>query len=138
VRPLLSSDIEYLGELGVDDKLKLLGESFALLNPIQWSEPFGLVMIEALATGTPVVATPRGSAPEIVDHGVTGYLCKDRQSMTKALLDATQLDRRACRAAACQRFDSRVMVNNHLELYKELVCAGSPVVGGRNQVSDMS
>jgi glycosyltransferase involved in cell wall biosynthesis len=138
VRPLLSSDIEYLGELGVDDKFKLLGESFALLNPIQWSEPFGLVMIEALATGTPVVATPRGSAPEIVDHGVTGYLCKDRQSMTKALLDAAQLDRNACRAAACQRFDSRVMVNNHLELYDELVCADSPVVGGRNQVSDMS
>jgi hypothetical protein len=88
-----------------------------------------------LATGTPVVATPRGSAPEIVDQGVTGYLCNDRQSMTKALLDAGQLDRRACRAAACQRFDSQVMVNNHIELYKELVFGGSPVVAGRNQTA---
>jgi glycosyltransferase involved in cell wall biosynthesis len=127
VKPLLCSDIEYLGELGTDDKLKLVGESFALLNPIQWSEPFGLVMIEALATGTPVVATPRGAAPEIVDHGVTGYLRKDRQALAKALLDAAQLDRDACRAAACQRFDSEVMVRNHIELYTDVLCGGSPV-----------
>jgi glycosyltransferase involved in cell wall biosynthesis len=127
VKPLLSSDIEYLGELGTDDKLKLVGESFALLNPIQWSEPFGLVMIEALATGTPVVATPRGAAPEIVDHGVTGYLRKDRQALAKALLDAAQLDRDACRAAASERFDSEVMVRNHIELYTDVLCGGSPV-----------
>jgi glycosyltransferase involved in cell wall biosynthesis len=135
VKPLLSSDIEYLGELGTDDKLKLLGESFALLNPIQWSEPFGLVMIEALATGTPVVATPRGSAPEIVDHGVTGYLRKDQQALAKALLDAAQLDRGACRAAACQRFDSEVMVRNHIELYAELLCTDLPLVSSRRETA---
>ena len=72
VEPLLCSDVEFLGELGWAEKLELVGGSFALLNPMQWPEPFGLVMIEALATGTPVVATPVGSAPEIVDDGVTG------------------------------------------------------------------
>jgi glycosyltransferase involved in cell wall biosynthesis len=135
VKPLLSSEIEYLGELGTDDKLKLVGESFALLNPIQWSEPFGLVMIEALATGTPVVATPRGAAPEIVDHGVTGYLRKDRQALAKALLDAAQLDRDACRAAACQRFDSEVMVRNHIELYTDVLCGGSAVVASSRKIA---
>jgi glycosyltransferase involved in cell wall biosynthesis len=135
VKPLLSSEIEYLGELGTDDKLKLVGDSFALLNPIQWPEPFGLVMIEALATGTPVVATPRGAAPEIVDHGVTGYLRKDRQALAKALLDAAQLDRDACRAAACQRFDSEVMVRNHIELYTDVLCGGSPVAGSSRKTA---
>jgi glycosyltransferase involved in cell wall biosynthesis len=124
----LSSDIEYLGELGEHDKLALLGGSFALVNPIQWSEPFGLVMIEALATGTPVVATPRGSAPEIIDDGVTGYLRKDPERLAKALLDAADLDRARCRAVACQRFDSDAMVSNHVQLYTDLLCSGTPSV----------
>jgi glycosyltransferase involved in cell wall biosynthesis len=128
VKPLLSSDIEYLGELGEHDKLALLGGSFALVNPIQWSEPFGLVMIEALATGTPVVATPRGSAPEIIDDGVTGYLRKDPERLAKALLDAADLDRAECRAVACQRFDSDAMVSNHVQLYADLLCSGTPAV----------
>jgi glycosyltransferase involved in cell wall biosynthesis len=128
VKPLLCSDIEYLGELGERDKLALLGGSFALINPMQWSEPFGLVMIEALATGTPVVATPRGSAPEIIDDGVTGYLRKDSEGLAKALLDAADLDRARCRAVACQRFDSDAMVGNHVRLYADLLCLGTPSV----------
>ena len=128
VKPLLCSDIEYLGELGAHDKLALLGESFALVNPIQWSEPFGLVMIEALATGTPVVATPRGSAPEIIDDGATGYLRKNREGLAKALLDAADLDRARCRGVACQRFDSDAMVAKHVKLYADLLCLGSPSV----------
>jgi glycosyltransferase involved in cell wall biosynthesis len=128
VKPLLSSDIEYLGEPGVHDKMALLGGAFALLNPIQWSEPFGLVMIEALATGTPVVATPRGSAPEIVDDGVTGYLRKDQQGLAKALLAAAHLDRGACRAVACERFDSDAMVDKHVQLYTELFCTETPSI----------
>ncbi len=121
VKPLLSSDVEYLGELGVDEKLALVGESLALLNPIQWAEPFGLVMIEALATGTPVVATPMGSAPELIDDGVTGYLRTGLQALASALTQAAELDRNACRAAARSRFDSEVMVRNHLELYTDLI-----------------
>src|SRR3954467_13953097 len=84
VAPLLCSDVEYVGELGEQDKLALVGDSFALLNPIQWPEPFGLVMIEALATGTPGGATPAGSAPEIVEDGITGHLRGDGAALAEA------------------------------------------------------
>ena len=121
VKPLLGAEVEYVGELGETDKLQLVGESFALLNPMQWSEPFGLVMIEALATGTPVVATPAGSAPEIVDDGTTGYLRNDRPALAEALVAAGDLDRAACRAAAVARFDTERMVREHVELYTDLI-----------------
>jgi glycosyltransferase involved in cell wall biosynthesis len=120
VKPLLCSDVEYVGELGRDEKLELLGSSFALLNPLQWAEPFGLVMIEALATGTPVVASPFGSAPEIIDDGVTGYLRKGPEPLAGALLDAPGLDRDRCRAVALQRFDTSRMVSEHVRLYENL------------------
>ena len=135
VKPLLSSDIEYVGEPGSEDKLKLLGGSFALLNPLQWAEPFGLVMIEALATGTPVVATPEGSAPELIDDGVTGYLRRGCSALASALLDAAELDRRACRAEAQRRFDTGVMVRKHLGLYKELLKAGTALSDGAKKVA---
>jgi glycosyltransferase involved in cell wall biosynthesis len=121
VKPLLCSDVEFLGELGCAEKLELVGGSFALVNPMQWAEPFGLVMIEALATGTPVVATPVGSAPEIVDDGVTGYLRTGRLPLATALLNASQLDRTACRAVAARRFSSERMVAEHVRLYEELL-----------------
>jgi glycosyltransferase involved in cell wall biosynthesis len=121
VRPLLCSDVEYLGELGLQDKLELVGRSFALLNPIQWPEPFGLVMIEALAMGTPVVGTRAGSAPEIVDDGVTGHLRTGRTALATALLEAPGLSRDACRAAVLRRFDTERMVTAHERLYEELL-----------------
>ncbi|MBW8765579.1 MAG: glycosyltransferase [Geodermatophilales bacterium] len=120
VRPLLCSEVEYVGELGFEDKIALVGGSFALLNPIQWSEPFGLVMIEALATGTPVVATPAGSAPEIIDDGVTGHLRSGLLPLAAALLEAPSLDRAACRAAALERFDTQRMVDDHIRVYEDL------------------
>jgi glycosyltransferase involved in cell wall biosynthesis len=126
VKPLLSSDIEYLGELGMEDKLALVGSSFAMLNPLQWAEPFGMVMIEALATGTPVVVTPLGSAPEIIDDGITGYLRSGRKALASALLDAAELDRAECRAAACRRFDSDIMVRKHVQLYTSVINSEGP------------
>jgi glycosyltransferase involved in cell wall biosynthesis len=133
VRPLLCSDVEYVGELGPDEKYELVGESFALLNPLQWAEPFGLVMIEALACGTPVVATPAGSAPELVEDGVTGFLRRGRLSLAAALLDAADLDRGVCRAAAVRRFSSDRMVDDHVRLYRRLLTRAASLpraVGG--------
>lgn len=126
VKPLLCSDVEFLGELGSVEKYELVGNSFALLNPMQWAEPFGLVMIEALATGTPVVATPVGSAPEIVDDGVTGLLCSGSLPLAAALLDIAQLDRAACREAVVQRFSTERMVGEHLRFYDELLRGPAP------------
>jgi glycosyltransferase involved in cell wall biosynthesis len=124
VKPLLCSDVEFLGELGPAEKLELVGSACALLNPIQWPEPFGLVMIEALATGTPVVATPAGSAPEIVDDGTTGYLRTGCAALAAALGEATTLDRRACRASTVARFHTDRMVRDHLRLYTQVLDPG--------------
>jgi glycosyltransferase involved in cell wall biosynthesis len=121
IAPLLGPDVEYLGELNAVDKFVLLGGSVALLNPIQWSEPFGMAMIEALATGTPVIATPRGSAPEIVSEGVTGYLRAEPPELAHALLAASTLDRAECRRAAETYFSAERMVAEHLALYEELL-----------------
>jgi glycosyltransferase involved in cell wall biosynthesis len=125
VKPLLCADVEFLGELGSEEKLELLGGSFALVNPMQWAEPFGLVMIEALATGTPVVATPVGSAPELLDEGLTGYLGTSIPALAEALLDASYLDRGTCREVAGRRFSSDRMVDDHVRLYEGLL--SSPV-----------
>lgn len=117
IRPLLGADTEYLGELNVSEKYALLGAAVALLNPIQWNEPFGMVMIESLATGTPVVGTTRGSAPEIIDHGRTGFLRTSVDELADALSRAGELDRRLCRMAVEERFSSARMAADHLDLY---------------------
>jgi glycosyltransferase involved in cell wall biosynthesis len=126
VSPLLNSDIEYLGEVNTEEKYELLGGAVALLNPMQWPEPFGLVMIEALAAGTPVVATCAGSAPEIIDDGVTGFLRDDLAGLAEALPRAGELDRGTCRRTAETRFSTGRMVADHLDLYTELIGAGRP------------
>lgn len=120
IEPILDSTTEFLGELGDAEKYRLMGESMAFLNPIQWSEPFGLVMIEALAAGTPVVGTPIGSAPELVDHGKTGYLGPTDQLHTFLPL-AAGLDRSFCRDRAVRLFSTGRMVANHLDLFAQLV-----------------
>ncbi|MBW3575051.1 MAG: glycosyltransferase family 4 protein [Actinobacteria bacterium] len=126
VRPLLGGDVEFVGEVGGQQKLDLLAGARALLNPIRWVEPFGLVMIEALACGTPVLTYRQGAAPEIVDHGVTGFLCDVHDEMAEAIHRVDELDRRACRAAVEERFSTERMVADHLDLFDSLV-AGSPV-----------
>jgi glycosyltransferase involved in cell wall biosynthesis len=120
VEPLLGGNEEFLGELGDADKYRLMGEAMAFLNPIQWSEPFGLVMIESLSTGTPVVGTPIGAAPEIVDHGKTGYLAPTEE-LHNFLPLAASLDRSHCRDRAMKMFSTERMVLNHLDLFEKLV-----------------
>ncbi len=121
VRPLLGSEVEYVGEVGGTEKQALLEGAFALLNPIAWPEPFGLVMIEAMAVGTPVVATPCGAAPELVAPGVSGYPPDDGATLARALIDASSLDRTAVRAWAREHFSSRTMVASHLRLYRHVL-----------------
>lgn len=121
VAPLLGPDVVYLGQVGARDKYELLGGAEALVNPIRWPEPFGLVMIEALATGTPVLAFAEGAAPEIVDHGTTGFLCVDEAEMVAHLAEVDTIDRSACRRAAEDRFSTRRMVRDHVALYREVI-----------------
>jgi len=104
VRPLLGPDDDMLAELPLAARVDLMGHAAALVNPITWPEPFGLVMAEALATATPVLAFPHGAAPEIIDHDRTGYLCRDEDEMTAAAARVHQISRRQCRAAAERRF----------------------------------
>jgi glycosyltransferase involved in cell wall biosynthesis len=131
VRPLLGGDIEYLGELNAAEKYQLLGGAFALLNPIQWPEPFGLVMIEALACGTPVVATCRASAPEIVTDGETGFLRLELSALAQALRWVPELDRMRCRETAVTCFSTSRMVAEHLQLYRRLLEGGTEDRDGR-------
>jgi glycosyltransferase involved in cell wall biosynthesis len=118
VRPLLGEDAQYLGEVPHDEKLDLLADARALLFPIRWNEPFGLVMIEAMACGTPVLAFKEGAAPEVVEHGVTGYLCDDEAHLAYALTRLDDIDRAACRHAVETRFSTARMAREHAELFE--------------------
>jgi glycosyltransferase involved in cell wall biosynthesis len=124
VRPRLGRGVEYIGEVGGTDKLALLGAARAVLMPIAWDEPFGMVAIEALATGTPVLAFPRGALPELIDHGRTGYLCTDPAAMALSIETVQDLDRAACRAAAEEHFSAHRMAAEHTQLYQTLLNDG--------------
>lgn len=120
IRPMLGGDIEYLGELDRGDTIRLMGDALCLLNPIAWPEPFGLVMVESLATGTPVVGTPAGAAPEIVDDGTTGLLRADPRRLLDALRCVGDLDRRACRDAVEQRFTAARMAQRYSAVFNDV------------------
>lgn len=126
VHPLLDDRITYIGEVGLEQKVALLRDATALVNPIRWPEPFGLVMIEALACGTPVCGFLEGSAPEIVDHGVTGFLCDDVDDMVDRLGEVGGLDRATCRRVAEERFSTARMVADHVDLYRKVLDARRP------------
>jgi glycosyltransferase involved in cell wall biosynthesis len=121
VKPLLGGEIEYIGEVGGADKTALLGGAVCLLNPIDWPEPFGMVMVEALACGTPVVATPMGAAPEIVEPGKTGFVCAEEVALADAVAASADLDRNDCRKAVASRFSADRMVADHLALYEKVI-----------------
>lgn len=127
VRPLLGPGIEYVGEVGGPAKLDLLGRARALLNPIRWDEPFGMVMIESLACGTPVLASPHGSVPEIVDDGINGRVAESEADLVEALGNVDLLDRGACRRAVETRFSAGRMVDDHIALYRRLIARSGAV-----------
>ena len=116
-RLLKDPGVEFIGEIGDRDKGEFLGRAMALLFPINWPEPFGLVMIEAMANGTPVIALRRGSVPEIIDEGVTGFVADSIDTALAAVRRAAALDRSAVRRRFEQRFSVERMARGYVELY---------------------
>ena len=122
VRPHIDGrDVTYVGPVGPAERKELLESAAALLHLIEFDEPFGLSVVEALASGTPVIAHPRGSLPEIVRHGVTGFLVPDVEGAVAAVGSLDEIDRNRCRQDAVERFDERRMVREYLELFDRVV-----------------
>jgi glycosyltransferase involved in cell wall biosynthesis len=122
IAPLLDDpNIEYIGEIGEDQKNDFLGNALALLFPIDWPEPFGLVMIEAMACGTPVIARLHGAVPEVMEHGVTGYIIKDVDEAIRAVKNVSGLNRSLCREVFERRFTASRMAQDYLKIYEKLI-----------------
>jgi glycosyltransferase involved in cell wall biosynthesis len=127
IRPLLRGrGVEFLGEIGERDKDTFLRNARALLFPIDWPEPFGLVMIEAMACGTPVIAFRNGSVPEVMVEGESGFVCADVNEGVRAIERVAGLSRRACRAVFERRFTARRMAEDYLDVYRGLVSGRKP------------
>ena len=121
VAPHLSGDIEYLGEVTHEEKVALLQNARATLFPIDWEEPFGLVMIESMACGTPVIATRCGAVPEVIEHGVSGIIVDDYREMAAALDEADRLEPARLRRFAEERYSPQRMVEDYLAAYRDHV-----------------
>ena len=124
LKPLIDGEqIQYFGEVSHEEKAKLLGGATVTLFPITWREPFGLVMIESMATGTPVVGMALGSVPEVIAHGKTGYICHTLEDMIQAVPEAMKLNRQTCRDYVLHRFSVKSMVNEYERAYKMVLGA---------------
>jgi glycosyltransferase involved in cell wall biosynthesis len=134
IRPLLDDPlVEFVGEIGEQQKASFLGGAKALLFPIDWPEPFGLVMIESLACGTPVIAFRGGSVDEVLDDGVTGFVVESVEAAVEALDRVDRLDRGECRNVFERRFSARRMTREYVELYERLIaeeCAPEAMAEG--------
>jgi len=129
VQPMLSHPlIEYLGEIGDSEKSAFLSGASALLLPIDWPEPFGLVMIEAMACGTPVIAYRHGSVPEVIDDGISGFIVDDEDGAVAAVSRLGELNRRAVRRQFEARFTARRMAQDYLAVYRRLQARRQPPV----------
>ena len=122
IKPLLNHPrVEFLGEIGNSEKCDFLGNAAALLFPVQWPEPFGLVMIESMACGTPVIGFPCGSVPEVILNGVSGFIVRDVASAVAAVDRIHEIDRRACREHFELNFSAERMAQDYLNIYQKLV-----------------
>jgi glycosyltransferase involved in cell wall biosynthesis len=122
VKPLLKDNsVEFIGEIGHDEKNAFLGNAAALLFPICWPEPFGLVMIEAMACGTPVIAYRHGSVPEVLEDGVTGFIVSDVNGAVNAVRRLSEIDRKACRRHFERYFSDERMALDYMAIYEKLV-----------------
>lgn len=127
IKPLLSGPgVEYIGEIGEKEKNDFLGNALAMMFPIDWPEPFGLVMIEALACGTPVITRPCGSVPEVIRDGVTGFVVSTVEELANAARRVGEISRKACREEFERRFTADLMAANYEEIYRRLVNKNVP------------
>lgn len=123
IRKLLDHPlVEYIGEIGEGEKSEFLGNAYALLFPIDWPEPFGLALIEAMACGTPVIAFRMGSVPEIVQDGATGYVVENVDQAVKAVERTASLERKTCRRIFEERFSAGRMCRDYLAVYRQICC----------------
>lgn len=126
IRPLFAHPlIEYVGEVTEREKDAFVGQALALLFPVRWPEPFGLVMVEAMAAGTPVIAGRFGSVPEVVLDGETGFICDSLEEMVLAIRRLGEIDRAACRRHVEQRFSAKRMADGYEQVYESLAQAGT-------------
>jgi glycosyltransferase involved in cell wall biosynthesis len=125
VEPHIDQDrVRYLGSVGPEERARVLGSALALLHPIGFDEPFGLSVVESMACGTPVVAYRRGSMPEIIDDGVTGFVVDDAEQAVDAVRSAAALDRATCHAVAERRFGVDRMVQDYVAVYDQILRGG--------------
>jgi glycosyltransferase involved in cell wall biosynthesis len=113
--------ITYVGPVAMQQKIDLLSRARALLNPLQWEEPFGMVMIEAMAVGCPVIAFPRGAAPEIVAHSRSGFLARNVDEMVQYIKQIDRIDRANVRAYTEAHFSARVMAEKYIDCYHKAI-----------------
>lgn len=122
VLPMLKpQQIEYIGVVQGDKKLQLLSRAKALLSPIEWEEPFGIIVIEALASGTPVITYGRGSMPELIQHGVNGFIAKNEAEFKQYMRRLDEIDPQACRKSVEDRFSAEVMASSYVKLYRKIL-----------------
>jgi glycosyltransferase involved in cell wall biosynthesis len=124
IAPLLDASqglVRFVGEIGGREKERLLADARALLFPVEWEEPFGLVMIESLACGTPVIAWRRGSTPEIIDDGQTGFIVDNIDAAVRAVSRLDEIDRRVCRRTFETRFDANRMAREYVTVYEQVI-----------------
>lgn len=118
---LAHRNISYVGNIGGAKKMKFISQAKALLFPIEWEEPFGMAVTESLACGTPVVAMNRGAMPEIIEHGVNGFLANDEEEFYEYAERVDEIDSAACRRSVEERFSSDIMALAYIDRYREVI-----------------
>ncbi|MHC1758167.1 MAG: glycosyltransferase family 4 protein [Negativicutes bacterium] len=121
VEPYLGDDVRYIGSVGPEERNKVLGNAFALLHPINFNEPFGLSIVEAMACGTPVLTFNRGSMPEIIQDGINGFIVNSIEEMADKIKEVRNISREACRQTVESQFSQEKMVKEYIEVYKEIL-----------------